>query len=222
MLTSKIAKQPRRQPEIMPIYAILGMLSEYSGRRMVSDVEHIESFSRYEQAAARRCVGWLEQLAREQGIDAAITRRVNDEGDSWISSPTLAPIINSRYEMESRDLPWRDDGPEIVEITTMYFGRLREPIFPPQGQYPYSPEGRNSRLSYLLGVYVGNGKRTTINFGNSDHKAELVTSLLKEVGCPYVSWSFDSGYIPNWNKIRFRPSWDLATILGLPVPPEDD
>jgi len=141
MFTSKVPKQPRRQPQIVPIYAILGMLSEYSGRRMVSDVEHIETFSRYEQAAATRCVEWLEQLAREEGVDAAITRRVSDQGDSWISSPTLAPIINSRYAMESRDLPWRDDGPEIVDITTMYFGRLREPIFPPQGQYPYSPEG---------------------------------------------------------------------------------
>ena len=120
--------------------------------------------------------------------------------------------------MESRDLPWRDDGPEVVNVTTMHFGRLREPIFPAHE----TPEGHNSRLSYLLGVYASNGKKTTISLANSDHKAELVTALLKEVGCPYVSWTFDAGYIPNLNKIRFRPNWDLAMILGLPVPPEDD
>jgi hypothetical protein len=221
MLTSKIAKQPRRQPEIVPIYAILGMLNAYSGGRMVSDNEHIESFSRHEKAWAARCAEWLEQLAREEGVDAAITQRVTAEGAIWLSSPTLAPIINSRYEMKSLVLPIRYDDPELAVIVEMLWGPLREPIFPPQGPYPHTPEGRNSRLSYLLGVYARSGIRTTI-FCHSDHEAVLVTTLLKEVGCPYVSWAFEAGYIPTHNYIMFRPSWDLATILGLPVPAEDD
>jgi hypothetical protein len=78
-----------------------------------------------------------------------------------------------------------------------------------------TPEQYNPRFSFLLGAYQRYGSGTTFTFANSSGKADLIRTLLCDVGCEYVGWKGWFRGAPTRYIVEFEPIEDLRILFGL-------
>ena len=185
------------------VYWVLGALGEYQGRQVVGDGgDAVELFYCNETRLLNRFRRVLARLAFEQGLDN--DRRETALQDCLVTfhSTSIAWAVNSMYR--DRRTTGFFDGP-ISSGRERVALRISDQVF--------EGTGRDTLLAYLAGVYWRFGQGEVIAFANAEHKADLVASLLRQVGATDVRRDSRRDTIPHGNAVYFKAPAALMKAL---------
>jgi hypothetical protein len=206
-------KRTPYNPTIDTAFAILGFLDEYLGRQIVEGDEIVEHFYPDEVAAAEAFQNLLHLLQQERGLTTPIERVVGNQGHIYFVSRELTSLVNSYYtaNLEIDHTSTRlNKGPFLFVSNQLPYKAFK----PVSGAW-LKPEEYNPRFSFLLGAYQRYGSENAYTFSNSTGKADLVHTLLCEIGCDYVGWKSWLKGVPIRNVVEFEPTEDLCMLFGL-------
>lgn len=164
-----------------PVFFVLGMLDEYSGRAFVESGDMIEHFYCSEHVTAYVFRAYVERVAREQSLDSGIETRWRQECLVSFLSPQIATFINHFYVQDARNLPYSQ-----LEA--------RDPAL---------------KLAYLAGAYFRYGVDGHFEFANSGEKMKLIARVLEDVGCRDVTMKSREG-LPYQNEVFFQPTDEVS------------
>jgi hypothetical protein len=151
----------------------------------------------------------LEQLVREQHLDARVRLETVEGCVTVVRSEPLADALNSLYQ--SRDAPRIDESWTIDES-----GRRRRNETLWAGPQLFRGAARELELAYVAGAYARYGHGEDLRFANARQKVALIASLLNELGCANVHVESTEGVIPQTNTIHFEPTPELRGRMAHP------
>jgi hypothetical protein len=183
------------------VFFILGMLSEYLGRRIMEDYDLVEHFYCNEKAVATVFRKYLNQLNNEQRLNAEISKKIKQECLMDFHSDVLSRFVNSFYDYTLTtpgkikiDGVWKPNVSARPHLTKDVFEGLE----------------RDMVFAYLAGAYFRYGRGNSFRFANAYKKTLLVEELLKEVGCK-IDRSSSGQTIPVSHSLTFEPTEELKT-----------
>jgi hypothetical protein len=199
-----------KPPSPIAIFAVLGFLNEYAGRRVVQDGDLVESFYANETSQAKRFKQYLKRLIDEYHLDTTLRSEIVEQC-IFFHSLELTRLIDAYY-LEHGLTGTIPDGTSAYTEGAGFFrnhaGHISAAVFP--------AEDREARLSYLVGAHERYGEQNSFRFANAFHKVQLVQQLLYDVGCPKVVIVYPNpDRIPAIYRIAFEPTSELITRLKL-------
>ncbi len=173
------------------LFEILGMLQEYSGRRL-SD-EQVEFFFYNESKAAAAFAATIVAYEKEVGISFAVRQIEGDRIE--FRSKSLSRLLNSFYK-KAENRSWYTVNRASLDSAT---------------------PARKRR--FVAGVYkrfgVSSPKRQSlVRVVNAFEKAETVAHVLKTLGCPEAA-VYTTPTIPVSCYVRFVPTKELKALLQI-------
>ncbi|MDC0833099.1 hypothetical protein POG22_08770 [Geitlerinema sp. CS-897] len=197
-------QKPPNVPASKTIYAVLGFLEEYIGRRIVKNGEVVEHFWVNEARKADIFEKYLVRLINEYNLSTSLRREVS-KAHTYFLSPELTQLINSFYlkhnltGMDADGNPAYTTGQGFIQKNT---GEISAVVFP--------SGDREAKISYLIGVHQRYGEENMFLFANAYHKAQLVYQLLKELGSPSVVFVYPNPErAPSPFRVAFEPTAEL-------------
>lgn len=167
------------------IFTILGLLDEYSGRKIAKCKDEVERF-----------------YPSEKKI------KVVDSGHICFHSQELNDLICSYYvknnltDLDSSEIPKYEDDKGYLHYAN---GRIGESVFPEKNHsWRLSADERKSRLAFLIEAYARYGKENCFCFGNAYHKARLVEELLVQLRTPWLRFTRNFEGVPTLHEIEFK------------------
>lgn len=188
------------------VYRVLGVLDEYAGRHVADEGDDVvEQFYCSEPALAATFGPLLERLAREQQIQTSIRRTTLQDCLPVFHSPELRAAIVALYPPPAPGPPqqWtqRPDG-RLIPVHQRF-------VHPSM----FRDATAEQKWAYLSGVYLRHGRGDSVVFANAGHKADLVATLLRELGVRDVVQTSRNG-IPRANIVTFTPDPGQRAKLG--------
>jgi hypothetical protein len=191
------------------VFFVLGTLDEYTGRHVVEGDDRVEGFYCNESAKVPAFVHQLEQLAREQQLNASIRLEPRQDCLTVVRSAALADALNALYQ--------KRDAPRIEHSWTIdASGRKRRNETLWAGPELFRGVTRELKLAYVAGAYARYGQGEVLRFANARQKVALLVALLNELGCSNVRTESTQGFIPQTNTIHFDGCPDVRQSIDRP------
>lgn len=173
------------------------MLEEYSSRKFVDGSDHIERFYWGEQFHGYVMAAYLIKISQEMGIINDLDIKRKQDLLVILHSTTMSKYLNSFYKYElSNTSRTKING----EWKSMGWANLNYDSF--------NNKSESIKYSYLAGAYFRFGLSNRYRLTNGQRKAELISKLLTDVGCPDPSISIKKG-IPSTVYVDFKPTVKL-------------
>ncbi len=196
-----------------PLYIVLGMLSEYHGRTFTEKDAVVESFFVDEYGLAKLFNKYAQLLCQKNNFQTKIVLTKTKTGHSYIESSELAQYLNNIFPIDSHDIDrsiWEEE-----EEKNHYTSGISQKMFPELNILKYSSAERDPRYSYLYGTYLREGVTTELAYriANSNHKVELIKTLLEELECSWISHKYSLKGAPMVHYLTFGEDERLRNLL---------
>jgi hypothetical protein len=164
---------------------------------------------------------YLDELARDQGIDPTIRQETTQGCLVSYHSKALTDALNSCYRYTPSGSSWTvaSDGTRRWLAT----GVLNDRLFYTGSGGTYGRDGlsdsafyRTRALAYLSGAWTRYGEDQSFHFANADDKAKRIAQLLVDLGARNIRLESTYGLIPRTNWVHFEPTQQLLDWLQRP------
>ena len=176
-------------------YFVLGMLEEYISRNFVEGSDLVEDFYWGEELHGYVMAAYLKRMSRELGLPDDIRIGRIQELMVALHSKPMSDYINCFYDYQ------------LTRSTlALHDGEWRRTA---QANLDHSSfEGKSDTLkyAYLAGAYFRFGENDRFTLTNGTKKADLISRLLKDIGCPVPTISVKRNGAPSTVFLDFNPT----------------
>lgn len=206
-------KADQENLKIKTIYFLLGCLDEYMGRGIVEGkADVVEHFYASESQASQVFEKYLKLLISEEAINTQIRKKISEDGyHITFHSPELYQRINGMYpydfDKSRTKVSGRPEGPYVRMVKAFTSMNL------------FDGQDKTAKLSYLAGAYARYGlhfeeNKYSFHTANAGQKIALISDLLKEFGCEYVTHeTSDPRAVPISHTLLFAASPEIKKLF---------
>ena len=192
------------------LFAVLGFLEEYAGRRVTYNGDRVETFGADEAPQAKQFERCLRRLIDENQLQTTLRCEVVGNCTHFYSRE-LTGLIDSHYLAHGLTGSNPDGSPAYTKgagVVRSHAGRMALAAFP--------PGDREARLAYLVGAHQRWGQQNSFKVAYGFHKVKLLKQLLHEVGSPNVVIIYPGPeLVPSVYQVAFEPTPELIARLNI-------
>jgi hypothetical protein len=200
------------------VFYVLGVLSEYLGRRFVEGDDRVEVFYCDEKPLAALFQHQLTKLGADQGFDPEIRKELGPDCLITYRSRPISARLNScyRYQLSTDVLSQGADGrykrTAEASLSMQLFLRNGHGATTSKG-WPDEVFHRRRALAYIAGAWARYRRGADFVFANAQDKSKLVAQLLTNLGAHDVRLESTFGLIPQANIVHFQPTDEISEWL---------